>query len=511
MAKNSSYIDVGSLCQVIGCIYNNPKLLERDDKYKFNKEDFVDSFHQMIFSAIYNCWQLGAKELSLSIIEDYLTQRPKALAEYKVNNGAEYLLKVAETANPLTFDYHYARMKKLTLLRAYENMGMDLRWYLDEDNLDFKKLQEQRDTFDADSLEDIANKINDKIDAIKIQYIQSVDGAEAQIGDGIDEFLESLKETPALGYPLYGGYMNSVTRGARLGKFFLRSAATGVGKTRSMIADACFIGCSQMYDLKENRWITIGACQPTLYIATEQDLQEIQSMAVAFLAGVDEDHILKGEYYVGEWERVQKAAQILKQSKIRFVCMPDFSMQDVENMIKKHIREFGVEYVFFDYIHSSAKILMEVGGRSGVKSLREDNVLFLLSSKLKDICVQYGVFILSSTQLNSDYQVSETPDQNLLRGSKAIADRIDWGGMLLEVTKEDKEKLQSFVNKNGLPMPNIKLSIYKNRQGQYKGMYIWMIADRSCCRFDGIFCSNWGYEIMDIADLKIKVQEESVF
>ena len=511
MAKNSSYIDVASLCQVIGCIYNNPKLLERDDKYKFNKEDFVDSFHQMIFSAIYNCWQLGAKELSLPIIEDYLTQRPKALAEYKVNNGAEYLLKVAETANPLTFDYHYTRMKKLTLLRAYENMGMDLRWYLDEDNLDFKKLQEQRDTFDADSLEDIANKINDKIDAIKVQYIQSVDGAEAQIGDGIDEFLESLKETPALGYPLYGAYMNSVTRGARLGKFFLRSAATGVGKTRSMIADACFIGCSQMYDLKENRWITIGACQPTLYIATEQDLQEIQSMAVAFLAGVDEDHILKGEYYVGEWERVQKAAQILKQSKIRFVCMPDFSMQDVENMIKKHIREFGVEYVAFDYIHTSAKILTEVGGKSGVKNLREDNVLFLLASNLKDIAVQYGVFILSSTQLNASYQDSETPDQNLLRGSKAIADRIDFGCILMEATKDDIEKLKPFCTKNDLPVPNVKLSIYKNRQGQYKNMYLWIIANRACCRFDPIFATTWFYDIIDMIDLKIKVEEESSF
>ena len=65
-----------------------------------------------------------------------------------------------------------------------------------------------------------------------------------------------------------------------------------------------------------------------------------------------------------------------------------------------------------------------------------------MSSKLKDIAIQYGVFVLSSTQLNADYQVSETPDQNLLRGSKAIADRIDWGGIMLEVRKEDIEKIK---------------------------------------------------------------------
>ena len=78
--------------------------------------------------------------------------------------------------------------------------------------------------------------------------------------------------------------------------------------------------------------------------------------------------------------------------------MPDFSMDDVENMIKKHIRENQVEYIFFDYIHSSAKILTEIGGKSGVQNLREDNILFLLNSKLKENEIQYGVFILSSTQ-----------------------------------------------------------------------------------------------------------------
>ena len=48
------------------------------------------------------------------------------------------------------------------------------------------------------------------------------------------------------------------------------------------------------------------------------------------------------------------------------------------------------------------KILEEISRRSGGIKLREDNILFLLSVKLKDICNQFGVFILSSTQLNQD-------------------------------------------------------------------------------------------------------------
>ena len=510
--KSNKYAEIPNLVQVIGCIFKNPKLLERDDKYKFNEQDFYDEFHKLVFGCMYNLWQLGAKEITLTAIEDYLTQRPKALAIYKTNKGPEFILKAAEMANVNTFDYYYNRMKKMSLLRAYEEMGMDLTWLYNPDEvMDMKRKQAQEDWLDNATLADIYNKINDKIDSIKLQYVENVTDGGCQIGEGIDELIDSFAETPAVGYPLYDIYTSTTARGARLGKFYLRSAATNVGKTRAMVGDACFIGCSQMWSLKENKWVTTGACQSVLFIATEQTLDEIQISAVACISGVEEDHIVMHEYFTGEWERIVKAKQLLKQSKIQFICMPDFSMDDVENMIKKHIRENQVEYVFFDYIHSSAKILTEIGGKSGVKNLREDNILFLLASKLKDIAVQYGVFVLSSTQLNADYQTSETPDQNLLRGSKAIADRIDWGGIMLETTKEDREKVEAFCKKNSLPIPNVKMSIYKNRANKWKGIYLWMSTQTGICRFETLFVTDWACNIIEMPLLKISVEEDSAF
>lgn len=68
------------------------------------------------------------------------------------------------------------------------------------------------------------------------------------------------------------------------------------------------------------------------------------------------------------------------------------------------------------------KILSEVTSKTGIKGLREDNVLFMISIRLKDLCNQYGIFILSATQLNSDYVTAQQYDQNLLRGAKSIAD-----------------------------------------------------------------------------------------
>ena len=115
-------------------------------------------------------------------------------------------------------------------------------------------------------------------------------------------------------------------------------------------------------------------------------MEEIQTMMLAFLSNVNEEHILNGAYEGDEEERILKAAEVLENSLIYVEELPDFSLKDVENTIRKNIRERGVKYVFHDYIHTSLKILEEITKRSGGVKLREDNILFMLSTKLKDIC-----------------------------------------------------------------------------------------------------------------------------
>jgi len=310
--------------------------------------------------------------------------------------------------------------------------------------------------------------------------------------------------------PLYGPLINAVTRGARLKKFYLRSAATGIGKTRSMIADCCYIGCNKIYD-DTFGWMKTGAAQPTLFITTEQELGEIQTMMLAFLSGVNEEHIINNFYEGDEDERVQEAASILKNSPIFIEELPDFSLQDVENTIKKNLRDHDIKYVFHDYIHTSIKILEEITRRSGGVRLREDNILFMLSTKLKDICNQYGVFIMSATQLNADYTTSETPDQNLLRGAKAIADKIDYGSILLQTTQADIDALEPILQANVFDRPSIKMSVYKNRRGRYKGVYLWCKADLGTCRIQPMFCTTYNYDLINIDDIKILVEEEGAF
>ena len=228
-------------------------------------------------------------------------------------------------------------------------------------------------------------------------------------------------------------------------------------------------------------------------------------MALAFIANVNEEHIITGEYLEGEWSRVQKAADILEETPLYIQQLPDFSLQDIENTIKSGIRDYQVNYVFFDYIHTSMKILTEITSKTGIKGLREDNILFMISIRLKDLCNQYDVFIMTATQLNADYKTSDTPDQNLLRGAKSIADKIDFGAIMMEVTKDDLTNLEPVINQ-GAPVPDVKISIYKNRRGQYKGIYLWAVSDRGTCRINSVFATKWNYELVQINKLNVKVK-----
>lgn len=512
--SKTRYVDVPAIVQVIGCVYQNPNILD-NESYSFTLDDFTEEFHKVIFGSIYNLHQLGANKITSANIEDYLEQRPKKLAVYKANRGAEYLDKVAENSQLAAFNYYYHKVKKMTLLRMYnEKVGMDLSWLYDIDNIfDQKKKQAQEDWLDNHTEQEIADLINDKIDDIKLKYVDNVEEDIIQAGDGAEELWYELQTTPDIGYPLYGNLINTVTRGARLGKFYLRSAATNVGKSRAMVADACNIACDEIYDTKQQKWVSNGTKEPTIYVMTEQVFSEVQTMMWAFLAAVPEDHILTNRYEPGEIERINYARDVIRRCPLYLKQLHDFSLKDIENVVKLSVRKYDVRYFFLDYIHSSMKILSEVSSRASVKGLREDNVLFMISVRLKDLATEHGIFIMSSTQLNGDYTSASVFDQNLLRGAKSIADKIDFGSIMLNLNDSDREIMSKLSSERGLEMPNLKISIYKNRRGRYNHILLWCHADLSICRINPIFATGYDYQLIEMEDYQINVtaRKESAF
>ncbi len=498
------YYEEMSAEHIIGAVYKNPSILVLDERYKLYPDDFSSPIHRVIFTSIHNMAVEGATQVSSSSIENYLSSRPVYKTLYDKSNGNELLESLAEKSDHNLFDYYYNRLKKFSILRAFDNHGVDVSWIYNLNTSDPTSIQKQNELLDSSSIEEIVSRIDKKIEEIKLSYMGDLSTESVHAGEGVFELIERLKETPEVGIPLYGDLINSVTRGARLKKFYLISAPTGAGKSRQLLSHACSFSCGTIF---KDSWVESGAKEPTLFITTELESEEIQTMALAFLSNVQEDVILNGNYSKEEEERVLKAGKILQESKLRIEHLPDFSLRDIESTIRKSVYENQTKYVCMDYIHTSLKILEEISQRTKGMNLREDNILFMLAIKLKDLCNELGIFIISATQVNGSWEERETSNQNVLRGAKAIADKIDFGTVSLPVSQTDVEALSELVSENKIPMPNLVHHIYKNRRGKYKSVKLWCKADLGTCRVEPLFLTDDNYKPINIENIQIKVKQ----
>lgn len=98
----------------------------------------------------------------------------------------------------------------------------------------------------------------------------------------------------------------------------------------------------------------------------------------------------------------------------------------------------------------------------------------------------------------------------MLRGAKSLGDKIDVGCILLNVTEEDLQCLEPLIAQ-GYPIPQKKISIYKNRRGRYSYFYLWCEANLGICRINPVFATSYQYDLINIENLKIEVEKESAF
>ena len=153
------------------------------------------------------------------------------------------------------------------------------------ENVFNERYNEINDNFKKMTPQDIINFIKNKAANLEKKYIINNLVEESSPADSIEERLLELKENPEIGCMLQGDILNTITRGGPLGTLYLRSASSGVGKTRSMVGDACNIAYPIRFDPKLNKWIETGSCEKVLYIMTEQDPEEIDTMILGYLSG----------------------------------------------------------------------------------------------------------------------------------------------------------------------------------------------------------------------------------
>ena len=400
--------------------------------------------------------------------------------------------------NPNSFEYYYQRIKKLSALRTLKKDGFDISKIYDEKETDVAKEKRQLEKLDKMTIAELFDNFTKKINDIQFDYICKDDSEEGLIADGAKELFEKLQETPEIGIPLQGEIYNTLVRGARLRKYYLISGASGTGKTRQMVGHACTIAFPEKYSIEKQTWVTTGKGEKILFFATEMEEEEIQTMVMAHISGINEDKILNN-YYEGpqEKQRVLDAIKIMNHYKDNFIFVRvgDPNIGQIKTLVRKNVLKFDIKYVFYDYIFSSPGLL----GEYKDLNLREDVILMMASIALKDLANELDIFVMSGTQLNEKWKdYKGIRDYNLIRGSKAIADKIDVGGISLPLTEEEHQMIDPIARGKGLELPTQVQDMYKIRRGKYNRVRIWSKVDLGTCRTKDLFLTDTAGNLINL-------------
>lgn len=491
--------DKNAVLQVIGSLMKKPSLLSEKDKYNLQPSDFESRFERYIFIAILNSYTNGAQTLSEIDIDNYLMEHKDQYLLFQQNNGISYLQDALDMSTPENFEYYYNRIKKFNCLKDLKKSGFDISEFYEENELNPKQF-EINQRFETLKPKDIFDGLKRRIYKVEGEYVEGDASITTDVSVGIDELLEKLKNSPDAGARFQGKYFNTVTRGARKGKYYIVSFPSGGGKTRLLLGEACYLAFPMRYSWETMEWKITGNSEKTLFIATEQTKEEIQTMIVAYLTGINEDVILYGHFTKEQQTIIEEAKEVIKKYKnnLMIVQIPMPSVEIVKSVVRQNCIINDIKNVFFDYIFSNPALLNEFRDLK----IREDVALLMLSTALKDLAVEQDVFMMSATQLNSSQDTNEKgiKNQNSIRGSKSIVDKADIAMIGGLVPDNQRDQIAPYVAKYG--MPTQVYDVYKVRRGKWTNLKIWSNADLGTCRRSDVFVTD-----SNIKEIEVPVME----
>ena len=507
--------DKRAILNTIGCLMLDPTLIDDIDR-PLDRTDFdTEALYELLYVAIFNSYMQGVKDINEFTIDSYLSSYKEQYEIFQTNDGLNYLASAREMSSLDNYDYYYHRLRKYSLLRYYEKKGYNTKSIFDP-TVSVEELTKEMEKFDNYTEQDIVGMVEtDLVISPTIKYCTNMLTTEIQAADDAMDLIESFMKIPDVGMPLNNDGLTTVARGARKGCLYMRSLPSGMGKSRLSAGDACCFAVPYYYDVDKKKYVFTGISEPTLYITTEMTVDEIQTILIATVSKVNEEHILYGEYKGDEYERVKQAIDYIKSSPLYIVHIPDFSIEDIKNIIKKYNREYKVEYVLFDYISTSLRLMSEVSGKSRM-GLKEHQLLLVFSTELKTIAQQLDICIITASQLNGEAQNAIVKDQNLLSGAKALANKLDVGIISMRPTQREQDKLDAIIqNHFGLRMPDMGHWVYKVRRGRLTHIIIWSQVDLGTMTEKALFVTDFDFNLIDIdftqiEQVEAKIQEHSV-
>ena len=259
---------------------------------------------------------------------------------------------------------------------------------------------------------DLISKVEAPILDATADIYQSSNKKTEIIGEDIDDYIEYLSENVSdnvgipTGFPRYDA---AIGGGLRRKCVDLVAARPKVGK--SMFGDAVAMNVSRL-----------GI--PVLMLDTEMSKEDHLNRMLANLSGVDINKISTGKFTENplEKEKVEKAAQELKEIPYHYISIAGQSFENILALMRKWI----YQHVGFDEAGVTRDCLvvydyLKLMGSEGISSsMQEYQVLGFQITQLHNFMVKYDVPCLSFVQLNRDGITKESTD--VVSGS----DRLIW-------------------------------------------------------------------------------------
>ena len=340
-------IDKACIRQVLGSLMKRPQYLSEVDRYSLLITDFPSRFEKYIFSAIQNLYHNGAKNIQPIDIESYLETNAVGKAEFKAKNGIEYVQDAIALSDVENFPFYYGRLKKFNLLKDLQKSGFDTSEFYCEDltNPDAVKINMDFDTL---TLQNITDEIKRKLLHLESDYAITGEVETESAAVHIEELIDELGETQEIGLPVQGEIYNQIIDGARKGTLTIRSAASGVGKTRNAIADACFLAYPFRYNSETCKWEQKGNSERVLFIVTEQQFKEVRKMILAYLTDINESRFKYWDFDKREEAVIAQATHLMQvyQDNLILVKIPNPTIELVKTKLREECILHNIEYVF---------------------------------------------------------------------------------------------------------------------------------------------------------------------
>lgn len=326
-----------------GMLWNNPELYDMYPEEKLNKRTVGNPIWAFYLGLGRHLHSKG-----ISVLDDISVHSAvidlKLEDKFEKYSGYQTIEELMDETRgkEANFEGYYDDVKKYALLREYFKLFG-------------KRVVEEDGVYNHKTLNraEISMYWNDKLSSVDIEHNDTQIVAYNLLAD-LDKFVNNLNINPDIGMPFYRGKrLTDIINGWAFGTLSIIGGFSGNGKT-SFLIEKVFMSCIE----KE---------QKLIIIANEMDLAQYQKLLLITIMGTEmyekfkdffekprfnRKNMNKGNFTEEELAKLQMAIKWVKgieghESLIKFVPLEEYTMENVEKVLKKFARK-GYRRVLID-------------------------------------------------------------------------------------------------------------------------------------------------------------------